>query len=179
MRILMLAFALAIASVPVAALAKVNKKWYWYSQVNSQNGNAYLYYGDRQAQEKEDSAEEAEELYTGEEPPHRFFWDFEVSCHVALKSAGLSIYSDIADKLHKHPTPIEISVGSAKTTLQGWRGVESEHFGWVEQLAVKPLIAVLSAPGDAIIKMGSIKLTFPDKGRADAVSEFAKTCTLD
>jgi hypothetical protein len=52
-------------------------------------------------------------------------------------------------------------------------------FGVAKKFAVKPVVAVLAGSGPAIVKMSKVTVNLPDKGHAEAVSEFAKACKLD
>jgi hypothetical protein len=40
-------------------------------------------------------------------------------------------------------------------------------------------LAVLAGSGPAMVKMRKVTVNLPEKGRAEAVSEFAKACKLD
>jgi hypothetical protein len=77
--------------------------------------------------------------------------------------------------------PVEISVGSAKTVVKG--KIATDEMIGVHVLAkgfkVKPVVEVFRGKGAASLKTGKLTTLLPEKGRAKALAEFAKGCTLD
>jgi hypothetical protein len=43
---------------------------------------------------------------------------------------------------------------------------------------VKPIVAVLQAPGALTVKMGETTMTLPEKGRVEAADKFVKGCKV-
>ena len=46
-------------------------------------------------------------------------------------------------------------------------------------VGVKPVVAVLHAPGALTVKMGETTMTLPEKGRAEAADKFIKGCKVE
>jgi hypothetical protein len=125
-----------------------------------QDGTASFVYG---------SPETAEDLE---------FW---LTCEPKTKETELTIYVDIEENKVGQQMPIEVSVGSAKTVVKG--KVATDEMIGVHVLAkgfkVKPVVEVFKGNGTVTIKTGKITTLLPEKGRAKALAEFAKGCTLD
>lgn len=156
------AFAVSLAlAAPLAALAAMEPDPGYVWSAHQFEGNASLIYG---------SPETAEDF------------TFFLFCDNGKKEAELTVYEEIKDAEIGKPISIEIDVGSAKIALKGETATDEMSgfvFGMAKTIAVKPLLAVLEASGPASVKMGQVTTTLPEKGRAAAVSEFAKACTLD
>ena len=107
---------------------------------------------------------------------------FALSCNNKRKLSHLTVYEDIAGAKVGEPLTIEIGVGSAKVEIKGKTATDEMSgyiFGEAKKFAVRPVIAALQGPGPAVIKMSKVTMTLPEKGRAEAVSQFAKACKLD
>jgi hypothetical protein len=156
---LALAACLAFAAPVAVAAAEPEPGFAW--MVNQYEGNASLVYGSTE---------------TGED------YSFFVSCNNQEKEAEITVYQDIEGAKVGEPLTIELSAGSAEVALMGETATDEMSgfvFGVAKKIAVKPVIAVLSKPGPAIVKMGKVTVNLPETGRAAAVSEFAKACKLD
>ncbi|HLO23989.1 MAG TPA: hypothetical protein VK193_11270 [Methyloceanibacter sp.] len=53
------------------------------------------------------------------------------------------------------------------------------YYAEAKGLKVKPVVEVFKGPGTVTIKTGKLTTLLPEKGRAKALAEFAKGCTLD
>lgn len=156
------AFAVSLAlAAPLAALAAMEPDPGYVWSNHQFEGNASLIYG---------SSETAEDF------------TFFLFCDNGKKEAELTVYEEIKDAEIGEPISIEIDVGSAKIALEGETATDEMSgfvFGMAKKIAVKPLLALLEVTGPASVNMGKVTATLPEKGRAGAVSEFAKACTLD
>jgi hypothetical protein len=155
-----LAACLALAAVPVAAADPEPEPGYGW-MANYGQITAALVYG---------STETAED------------YSFAITCNNKWKQSRMTVYEDIAGAKVGEKLTIEISVGSEKVAVEGTTDTDEMSgfvFGVAKKFAVKPVVAALQGPGPTIIKMGKVTVTLPEKGRAEAVSEFAKACKLD
>ncbi len=131
----------------------------WMGGVNK--GNASFIYG---------SPETAEDVE---------FW---LTCEPKTTETELTVYVDITGTKVGQAMPIEISVGSAKTTVKGKITTDEMtgfYFAEAKGLKVKPVVEVFKGKGTVTIKTGKLTTLLPEKGRAEALAEFAKGCTLD
>lgn len=151
-----LAVFLALAAGPVAAAEPEPEPGYGW-MTNAGQITAALVYG---------STETAED------------YAFALSCNNKRKLSHMTVYEDIAGAKVGEPLTIEIGVGTAKVEIEGETATD-EMSGVAKKIAVKPVVAALQGPGPTIIKMSKVTMTLPEKGRAEAVSEFAKACKLD
>jgi len=101
-----------------------------------------------------------------ETPEDLEFW---LTCEPKTKDTELTVYVDNTGTKVGQAMPIEISVGSAKTTVKG-KIATDEMTGFYHAVATE---------GHSTIKTGKLTTLLPEKGRAEALSEFAKGCTLD
>jgi len=89
----------------------------------------------------------------------------------------MTVYEDVAGAKVGEPLTIEIGVGAAKVAVEGTTDSDEMSgfvFGVAKKFAVKPVVAVLAGAGPTVIEMSKVTVTMPEKGRAEAVSEFAK-----
>ena len=114
-----------------------------------------------------------------ETPEDLEFW---LTCEPKTKDIELTVYVDIKGTKVGQAMPIEISVGAAKTTVNG-KIATDEMTGFYHAVAkglkVKPVVEVFKGKGTAKIKTGKLVTLLPEKGRAKALAAFAKGCTLD
>jgi hypothetical protein len=108
--------------------------------------------------------------------------EFWLTCEPKSKATELTVYVDIKGTKVGQAMPIEISVGSAKTVVK--RKIATDemtgfYFAEARELKVTPVVEVFKAKGTATIKTGKLTTLLPEKGRAKALAEFAKGCTLD
>jgi hypothetical protein len=155
-----LAACLALAAVPVAAAEPEPEPGFGW-MANHGQISAALVYG---------STETAED------------YSFAISCNNKRKLFHMTVYEDIAGAKAGEPLTIEIGVGAAKVAVEGTTDTDEMSgfvFGVAKKFAIKPVVAVLAGAGPAVIEMSKVTVTLPEKGRAEAVSEFAKACKLD
>jgi hypothetical protein len=156
------AFCLVAAAFPApegdAAEPGVIEGYEWMGGVN--DGTASFVYG---------SPETAEDLE---------FW---LTCEPKTKETELVVYVDIEENKVGQAMPIEVSVGSAKAVVKG--KIATDEMIGVHVVAkgfkVKPVVEVFKGTGTASLKTGDLTTLLPEKGRAKALAEFAKGCTLD
>jgi len=109
-------------------------------------------------------------------------YSFAMSCNNKRKQSELTLYEDIEGAKVGEKVTIEIGVGSAKIAVEGITETDEMSgyvFGVAKKFAVKPVVAVLAGSGPAVVKLGKVTVTLPEKSWAKAVSEFAKACKLD
>ncbi len=119
-------------------------------------------------------------VYGSTETPEDY--SFAMSCNNKRKLSSMTVYEDIAGAKVGDPLTIEIGVGAAKVAVEGKTETDEMSgfmFGVAKKFAVKPVVGVLAGSGPAVVKMAKVTVTLPEKGRAEAVSEFAKACKLD
>lgn len=108
--------------------------------------------------------------------------EFWLTCEPKTKETELTVYVDIAGTKVGQAMPIKIAVGSAKTTAKGKIATDEMtgfYYAEAKGLKVKPVVEVFKGAGTATIKTGKLTTLLPEKGRAKALAEFAKGCTLD
>ncbi len=108
--------------------------------------------------------------------------EFWLTCEPKTKKTDMTVYVDIKGTRVGQAMPIEISVGSAKTSVKGKIGTDGMtgfYFAEAKGLKVKPVVEVFKGKGTAAIKTGKLTTLLPEKGRAEALAAFAKACTLD
>jgi hypothetical protein len=119
-------------------------------------------------------------VYGSTETPEDY--SFAITCNNKWKQSRMTVYEDIAGAKVGEPLTIEIGVGTAKVAVEGTTDTDEMSgfvFGEARKFAVKPVVAVLEGAGPTVVKMSKVTVTLPEKGRAEAVSEFAKACKLD
>ena len=80
------------------------------------------------------------------------------------------------------PPSVTLSAGDAKASLTGIIARPDETgrtFFETFVEGVKPVVAVLQAPGALTVKLGEKSTIFPEKGRAAAADQFAKACKVE
>ena len=99
-----------------------------------------------------------------------------------MEIAVLDIFGAIEGTAPGQKLTVELSAGGAQLSLEGEASADDKTgsmFAEASDIAVKPVLAVLRAPGPLTIKMASTTTTLSDAGRADAVEAFGKACQLD
>lgn len=94
----------------------------------------------------------------------------------------MTVYEDIAGAKVGQKLTIEIGVGSAKVAIEAKTSTDEMSgyvFGLAEKFAVKPVITVLQESGPGVVKMNKTSVNLPEKGRAEAVTQFANACKLE
>ena len=108
--------------------------------------------------------------------------EFWLTCEPKTKETELTVYVDITGTKVGQAMPIEISVGSAKTTVKGKIATDEMtgfYFAEAKGLKVKPVVEVFKGKGTVTIKTCKLTTLLPEKGRAKTLAEFAKGCMLD
>jgi hypothetical protein len=80
------------------------------------------------------------------------------------------------------PPSVELAAGTAKASLTGIMSPPDEDgHTFFETIVdgVKPVVAVLQAPGAMTVKIGETSATLPERGRAAAADKFAKACKVE
>jgi hypothetical protein len=125
-------------------------------------------------------ASDAAIVYGSTETPEDY--SFAMSCNNKRKRSHLTVYEDIAGAKVGQKLTIEIGVGSAKVAIEGKTSTDEMSgyvFGIAEKFAVKPVITVLQESGPGVVKMNKTSVNLPEKGRAEAVTQFANACKLE
>ena len=155
-----MAVALLAAAVPVTGLAADRPGYEWVEEEGT--GAAFIYYGSRDA----DPFDEA---------------PFLLSCNNESKHVTFIFRQAEGAKVGKPPT-VELSAGTAKASLTGVMSTPDENGHTSFQTivdGVKPVVAVVQAPGALTVKMGETTMTLPEKGRAEAADKFVKGCKVE
>jgi hypothetical protein len=106
------------------------------------------------------------------------FW---LGCNNAKKTTETTLYVDNADSKVGQKVTLEFGAGNTKTSLKGKFSTDEliGPFAEATGFQVKPLIEVFKAKGPVTVKTAEIVTELPEKGRAKAVTSFAKACSLD
>jgi hypothetical protein len=153
--------ALLALAIPMAARAAESETGYVWTGGETEKGFSTLVYG------------------SPETPEDLLFW---VHCDMKKKTTEMTVYVDNPGTEVGQAITIELSAGAAKLPVKG-KIVTDEMSGFLfaeaRNFKVKPVIELLKPKGPASAKTGNVVTILPDDGRAEAVSEFAKACTLD
>ena len=156
---LILAIALAMATVPIASLGSAEQTMIWVENTNG--GLTTLTYGP---------------LNPAENPL------FMMSCFGGLNIVVLDVHKEIPGAKPGDPLTIELSSAKTQLPVTGEVGKDEAAgatFGEASDIDVKPVLAVLGDPGPLTVKMGEASATMSDLGRADAVAKFVENCKRD
>ena len=107
------------------------------------------------------------------------FW---VICDMKHKSTEMTVYEDNPGTKVGQAMTIELGAGSAKLPVKGkieTDGMSGFFFAKAMNFKVKPVIELFKAEGKVTATTGKVVTTLPEKGRAEALAQFAKACTLD
>jgi hypothetical protein len=107
---------------------------------------------------------------------------FLLSCFNSMGIAVLDLRTDIGGAKLGQPITIELAAGEAKAAVEGEVANDESSgttFGEASDIEVKPVLAVLRAPGPLTVKVGEASTTLSDRSRAQAVGQFNKDCELD
>ena len=107
---------------------------------------------------------------------------FNVFCRGDDKATGMTVYVDIAGTKVGDPVDITFSSGTAKLAVPGHIATDEMSgflFAEAEGFTIKPVTGLLGGKGPISVTTGSVLTALPEAGRAKAVGEFAKFCTLE
>lgn len=155
----LLAIAAFLVTPPLASLGRSEEAIIWTEQ--SSGGLTTLAYGS---------------LNPAESPL------FLLSCFSSMNIVVLDVHKEIPGAKPGDPLTIELSSPNAQSPVKGEVGkneTTGTTFGEASDVDVKPMLEVLRDPGPLTIKIGEASATMSDTGRADAVAQFVKSCTLE
>ena len=107
---------------------------------------------------------------------------FLLSCFSDMSIVVLDVHKEVVGVAPGKPLTIELSSTKTQAPIEGEVAqdeMSGTTFGEASDIKVKPLLDVLRDPGSLTLKMGETTATLSDQGRADAVSEFSKNCTIE
>ena len=152
------AAALAILML-TGAIGEGTPGYVWMGQVTE--GNALFVYG------AQDS------------PEDMLFW---IECNAKKKSTEMALYEEIPGAKVRDPITLELAGAAANVALKGKITTDEMsgfHYAVAESFKVKPVLDLFRGKGPVTVKAGKLTSSLPDKGRAEALTKFAKGCTLD
>jgi hypothetical protein len=107
---------------------------------------------------------------------------FLLSCFSDMSIVVLDVHKEVVGVAPGKPLTIELSSTKTQAPIEGEVAQDETSgttFGEASDIKVKPLLDVLRDPGSLTLKMGETTATLSGQGRADAVSEFSKNCTIE
>ena len=107
---------------------------------------------------------------------------FFLSCLNGVNIAVLSVFMDFDETEAGLPLNIELSAGEKSAPIGGDTASDEATgaiYGDFGDIAVTPVLKVLREKGPVTITSGDSRAELPEIGRAAAVAEFSKDCTLD
>ena len=107
---------------------------------------------------------------------------FLLSCLNGIGIAVLSVNMDFPERETGEALTFEFSAGDKTAPVAGETAAEDGTgfiYGEAGDIAVKPILKVLEQKGPVTMKSGANAVELSDAGRAEAVAEFAKDCSLD
>jgi len=107
---------------------------------------------------------------------------FLLSCLNGVNIAVLSIYMDFPERQPGDAITVKLTAGDQSTTVAGETAQEDGTgviYGEAGDIAVKPILKVLSEKGTVSMTSGEIGQYLSEEGRAAAAAQFAKDCKLD
>jgi hypothetical protein len=105
-----------------------------------------------------------------------------LSCFNAMSIAVLDVRTEMAEAKPGATLAIELSAGDAKSSVEGEAARDDATgvtFGEASDIAVKPVLDVLSQSGPLTVAIGEASSALSDQGRAEAVDQFSQHCELD
>jgi hypothetical protein len=155
----LLAIATILAILPFASIGRSEETMVWTE--NSSGGLTTLAYGS---------------LDPAQSPL------FLLSCFSGMNIIVLDVHKEIPGAKPGDSLTIELSSTKAQSPVKGEVGkneTTGTTFGEASDIDVKPMLEVLRDPGPLTIKLGEANATMSDTGRADAVAQFVRSCTLE
>jgi hypothetical protein len=107
---------------------------------------------------------------------------FLLSCFSSMNIVVLDVHKEIPGAKPGDPLTIELSSTQKQSSVKGEvakNETTGTTFGEATDINVNPMLEVLRDSGPLTIKMGEANATMTDVGRADAVAQFVKSCTLE
>jgi hypothetical protein len=107
---------------------------------------------------------------------------FMLSCFNGMGIAVLDVRPGLGDTKPGTPLTIALTGGGQTAQVEGEATRDEASgatFAEASDMAVKPIVDVLRGNGPVTIKVGAANAELTDTGRADAVEQFTKDCTLD
>lgn len=107
---------------------------------------------------------------------------FLLSCLNGVRIAVLSVYLDFPQEEPGEAITVEFSAGGKTAPVAGETASEDGTgiiYGDAGDIAVKPILAILKEKGPVSMRSGAIAMELSTAGRAEAVAQFSKNCSLD
>ena len=107
---------------------------------------------------------------------------FLLSCLNGVGIAVLSVNMDLPEKEKGAAITIDFSAGDTVAPVAGETATEDDTgitYGEASDIAVTPILKVLEQKGPVMMKSGANAIELTDIGRSEAVTEFAKECSVD
>lgn len=107
---------------------------------------------------------------------------FLLSCLNGVGIAVLSAYMDFPERQTGEAITLYFSAGGQTTPVAGESAAEDGTgiiYADAGDIAVKPILKILKEKGPVLMKSGANAVELSTNGRAEAVAEFAKDCSLD
>lgn len=107
---------------------------------------------------------------------------FVLSCFSGMNIVVLDVHKEIPGAKRGDAITIEISSAKAQAPVKAeveMNEATGTNFGEASDIDVKPVLQVMRDPGLLTVTMGDVSVTLSDRGRAQAVAEFADNCKLD
>lgn len=107
---------------------------------------------------------------------------FLLSCLNGVGIAVLSVYMDFPENQPGDAITIDFSADGQTTPVAGETAAEDGTdiiYAEAGDIAVTPILKILKEKGTVTMKSGAIAVDLSAEGRAEAVADFAKDCSLD
>ena len=107
---------------------------------------------------------------------------FLLSCLNGVGIAVLSVYLDFPQEESGEAITVEFSADGHSTEVAGETAKEDGTgtiYGDAGDIAVKPILKILSEKGSVSMKSGANAIELTSAGRSEAVAQFSKDCSLD
>ena len=107
---------------------------------------------------------------------------FLLSCLNGVGIAVLSVYMDFPERATGETITLEFSANGQTTPVAGETAAEDGTgiiYAEAGDIAVKPILKILKEGGPVSMRSGDNGVDLSASGRAEAVAEFAKNCSLD
>ena len=107
---------------------------------------------------------------------------FLLSCLNGVGIAVLSVYMDFPENQPGDAITIDVSAGGQTAPVAGETAAEEGTgivYAEAGDIAVTPVLKILKEKGTVTLKSGANAVDLSANGRAEAVAEFSKDCSLD
>jgi len=105
-----------------------------------------------------------------------------LACFNGMGIAVLNVHADLSETKPGTPLAIEFTSDGLTAAVEGEAGRDEPGdpvFGEATDVAVKPILDVLRSDGPVTVKVGAVSAELSGHGRAQAVEQFTKDCSLD